>query len=159
MLLGVLKGLVVALSSASVVVLLAAIIEERVQRHMSRAARYTVAIDVLRRLAWLGLLVCVVSTANYVYRFDSGLPGSILPGPQTNTLLSLGSLCVSYASYVALGVGLFWLMHVAEEPDEEELQQRRREARVRADAERKRAEARHGARGGDREGGGHRGVG
>lgn len=144
--LALLKGGVVFLSAAALVVLIAGVIEERVQRNVGRASDAVFAIGILRRLVWAGIPVCAFMTLNYIYRFDSGLPGSLLPGPQSNSVLSLMALAITYSFFIALGVSLFFLLRESEQPTEQEMARRRREARTRALAEERSKERRRSAR-------------
>lgn len=141
MLLGILKGYVVLTSAAALVILAAALVEERVVRSTRLRTDYLAAIVILRRLIWLALPVCLIMTVNYAYRFRTGLPGSILPGPEANSVFSMASLGAAYTFMVLLGATLFWALRQADlGPSEEELAQRRTVTRRRIAAERRRRE-------------------
>jgi hypothetical protein len=139
-LLSILKGLVVASSAATLVVLVAALIEERIARAVPKDPDYRLALGILRPLCKLALIISVLTLINYVIRFYTGLPGSLLPGPEANSAVSLGNIVVAYAFYALPGIILIRLLRRAESPDEDELARRRRAAKIRREVERKRIE-------------------
>jgi hypothetical protein len=135
---------VVFSSTAAIVVLVAALMEERISRRIDMAPDYLLALGLLKPLCKFSLVVCILTLINFSIRFYTGLPGSTLPGPEANALVSLGNIAIAYTFYAMPGLLLIRLLRKAESPDEDELARRRRMVQIRRDAERRRIAREHG---------------
>lgn len=134
-LLGILKGATVFTSVAAMVALSAAQIELWIHRYEERDPDFYLVIRVLSVLSFVGWWVCALLTVNYWWRFYTGLPGSRLPGPESNSLIALTSFVAVYGFFIMVGVMLMYLLWVSDEPSEEERERRRRIARERIQRE------------------------
>lgn len=142
--LNLLMGGTVFLSVSAFIALSAALIEGWIQRNemAEKAPEYRLVLSILRWLSVAGWFVTVTLMANYIWRFNTGLPGSTQPGPVSNTVVSLSSFVVVYGFVALVGVVYLYLLWRSDEPSEAEREQRRRQASMRARAEQRRRRGR-----------------
>lgn len=139
MLLNILKGAVLLLATASMVTLVAALIEERVTRSTPKDPDYRLALGLLKLLTYVAAVITLYEFFNYSFRLYNGLPGSTAPGPESNSIVSLVGLALYFALTLLMGMAFARLLWQAQLPDQEEIERRRRMARARLEAERRRA--------------------
>lgn len=144
--LNVLKGMLFGVSVVSSVILVVGLLEEKASRLDDRHPSYRLSIGIFRVGSWFALWGLGLTLTNYVIRFFLGLPGSILPGPASGTVLSLASGIFALTFYGCVGVVLAVLVRVAHFPDDQEQDRRERMTEQRVEYERRaRERRRHGS--------------
>lgn len=125
------------------VMLSAALVEERLMRRISKERDYRLSIGLMKTLTDIALLVTIYEVFNFSFRLYHGLPGSTVEGAEANSVVSLLGLALYFALAMLLGRSLLHLLRQAARPDLDERERQRRMAAVRLKAERRRSDGGH----------------
>jgi uncharacterized membrane protein len=122
----VLTGMVLLSAVGAMVMIVTAITEEKLcKRDSHRDPLYDFSIRMFLYINWVSLIGVVLTTASFLIRLYNGLPGSMLPGPEANTISSFMEIAYGLWFAFVLGIVLLMLVRRAHYPDERELAKRR----------------------------------